>query len=109
MGRRTVSMAAAAALLAGGLLALPGEATAGINHREHNQRQRIAAGVADGSLTAREAHRLTHQQARIERYERRSRRDDGRLDRRERARIHHGLSHSSYSVFRARHNERSRD
>ena len=73
MGTRTsnltglLGMAAAILLLAG--VGLASTASAGVEDREAIQRQRIHRGVEDGSLTRREAHRLGHEQVRIERTE----------------------------------------
>jgi hypothetical protein len=85
------------------------EAVAGVNAREARQRHRIAHGVQDGSLTRHEAHRLAHQQHRIERRERRFRANDGALGPRERMALDRSLDRSSRHIYRARHNERTRD
>lgn len=78
----------------------------GVNAREHHQRQRIRAGVQDGSLTRPEAHRLAHGQVRTERLERRMRADDGALGPRERARLDRRLDRSSARIHRQRHDTR---
>jgi hypothetical protein len=97
-----------AAALATAFIALhAGDAGAGVNGREHAQRDRIRAGRHDGSLTGVETRHLVRQQGRIERYEQRSRRDDGHLGPHERARLDRMLDRSSANVYRARHNGRT--
>jgi hypothetical protein len=107
MGLRRLACAA----LATGALALgAADASAGgVNGREAFQRQRIGAGVQDGSLTRGEAHRLAGQQRHIERVEQRMRADDGSLGPRERLRLDNKLDRASAHVYRARHNDRTRD
>jgi hypothetical protein len=83
-----------------------GDAGAGVNGREHHQRDRIRAGVREGSVAPGERHHLVQQQRRIERYEQRSRRDDGHLGPVERGRLDHMLDRSSRHIYRARHNGR---
>ena len=83
-------------------------ADSSVNGREARQRQRIRAGVADGSLTRPEAHRLRHEQVRIERTERRFRRNDGHLGPRERHRLDNLQDRSARHIYRGRHNGRTR-
>ncbi len=80
------------------------DANGGVNAREHRQRARIAAGIEDGSINRREARRLTREQAKIERTERRFRHNDGRLGPRERRRLDRLQDRSSVRIRRARHN-----
>lgn len=98
-GRIWVGAAALAAALG-----IASSASAGVQGREHRQRDRIRAGVAEGSLTRGEAHRLVHQQARIERAERRFRRDDGVLGPAERLRLDRKMDRASRNIFRKKHN-----
>jgi hypothetical protein len=83
-------------------------ASAGVEGREENQRDRIEAGIHDGSLTRGEARRLIHQQANIERTERRFRSNDGHLGPRERVVLHRKQDRASKNIFRKRHNRRKR-
>ena len=85
-----------------------GAASAGVNHREYRQRERIRAGIDDGSLTRPEARRLGHQQLRIERMEQRMRADGGGLGARERWRLGHAMNRSSARIWRSRHDGQSR-
>jgi hypothetical protein len=80
-----------------------------INRREHSQRNRIREGIRSGELTRREAGRLIHQQRRIESYERRSRLDDGRLDRNERRRLDRMLDRSSRDIYRQKNDRQDRN
>lgn len=89
-------------------LATAPAASAGVDDRQQHQRQRIRAGVQDGSLTRPEAHRLAHQQLRSERLEQRLRSDDGRLGPRERVRLDRRLDASSRHIYRARHDAQGR-
>ena len=99
----------AALALGLGIAALAAEpALAGVNGREHYQRDRIRAGRADGSLTARETHRLANRQLCVERMEQRMRADDGRLGPRERLRLDRALDRSSAAIWWQRHDRQSR-
>ena len=98
----------AVALASGLLLGAASVAEAGVNGREARQRERIEAGVEDGSLTRGEARRLVREQQRIERRERRFRENDGKLGPRERRRLDRDLDRSAAHLYRARHNDRSR-
>jgi hypothetical protein len=80
-----------------------------VNRRESHQRNRIRNGIRSGELTRREAGRLIHQQRRIESYERRSRLDDGRLDRYERRRLDRMLDRSSRDIRRQKNDRQDRD
>jgi hypothetical protein len=80
-----------------------------VNRRESYQRNRIREGIRSGELTRREAGRLIHQQRRIESYERRSRLDDGRLDRNERRRLDRMLDRSSRDIRRQKNDRQDRD
>jgi hypothetical protein len=102
--RRGIFVFLVAAFAATGAHADP----AGVNGREQFQRDRIRAGVQDGSLTRPEARHLATQQRRTERLEQRMRRDDGVLGPRERARLDQRLDRSSANIYRARHDGQSR-
>ena len=95
-------------MAAGFLVVGAASASAGVEAREKRQRHRIAAGVEDGSLTRGEAHRLGHQQVRIEAKERRFRANDGKLGPKERVNLNRSLNRSSRNIHRARHNDRTR-
>jgi hypothetical protein len=105
--KRTLFRFFIAAMMIGGILPMTGLAQGygyrrhgGINRRQDHQRDRIRNGIRSGELTRREAGRLIYQQRRIEAYERRSRLDDGRLDRHERRRLNRMLDRSSRDIYR---------
>jgi hypothetical protein len=105
--RRSLTWALAALILgAGGLVASGAEA--GVNGRQHYQRDRIRAGIQDGSLTRPEVYRLGRSQLYTERLERRMRADDGRLGPCERPRLDRRLDRSSARIWRQRHDGQSR-
>jgi hypothetical protein len=88
--------------------ALSSPAEARVNQRQNHQQQRIAQGIQKGSLTAREAVRLEKQQARINRYEARSRADGGGLGRAERKRLETMQDHASHAIRREKHDAQRR-
>jgi hypothetical protein len=108
MTRKTGKTIRCGALVLG--MALLGAATAraGVDGREANQRDRIAAGVQDGSLTQPETNRLLRQQTHIERMEYRMRNDDGHLGPHERLRLDRALDRSSAHIAHARHDAQTR-
>ena len=84
------------------------EATSRINHRQDHQQHRIARGINNGSLTAREAARLERNQAHIARYEAHSRADGGGLNRNERVRIETMQDRASHRIYRQKHDGQRR-
>ena len=96
-----IAMAVAVVVLAGAATA----SAAGIEQRQDNQQQRIHQGIRSGSLTPGEAARLTREQHRNERLERRLK-SDGHFSVRDRARVHRRLDRSSRHIWRAKHNGR---
>lgn len=92
----------AAALL--GTVALSAtSAEARINQRQSREQSRIYHGVQSGQLTARETLRLEREQARIARYEARSRADGPGLTGRERYRLERMQDRASRDIHRQRH------
>ncbi len=81
--------------------AIPAEAR--INQRQDRQQARIAKGVNNGNLTARETAGLAKQQAKISAYEARSRADGPGLTAVERARIEKRQDRASKSIRRQKH------
>ena len=82
--------------------ALAGPRTPIINHREHNQQQRIRQGVYTGELSPKEAARLEAEQARI-RYEEARARADGHVTVHERAEIREDLNDANRHIYRKKH------
>jgi hypothetical protein len=97
------AVAAAAAFVASA------PAQAQVNHREWRQHERIERGYHRGDINPREYRRLRHQQARIDRYENRSRWNDGRLSWRERNRLNRMQNRASRNIYRERHDRQRRD
>jgi hypothetical protein len=93
---------ASALLLGASAPAIAGSKTPHVNHREHRQKHRIGQGIRSGELTAREAARLTAEQARIRAHEARAK-SDGVVTARERARLHRELNRSSRRIYRQKH------
>ncbi len=75
--RKYLGITAAGCMLAALATAIPAQAR--VNQRQNHQQVRIAKGINNGSITAREAAGLQSQQVRIARYEARSRADGGGL------------------------------
>lgn len=85
----------------------PGLRSPGINHRQLNQKRRIGQGIRSGELTRGEAHRLGHQQVRIQR-QKRHLKADGTFTKRERLRVHKNQNRVSKNIYRKKHNARRR-
>jgi hypothetical protein len=98
----------AAGLVAVTTVAAAAPAEARINQRQGHQQHRIYHGVRSGALTGREAWRLERQQARIARYERRSRADGPGLTGRERYRLERMQDRASRNIYRQRHDRQGR-
>lgn len=90
-------------LAALGTFAVSTTAEARINQRQDRQQQRIAKGVDNGDLSARETVGLAAQQASIRAYERRSRADGNGLTPLERARIEQRQDRASKTIYRQKH------
>ncbi len=90
----------AAVLTVAGAFSGAGAVEASVDGRQHDQRHRIVQGVRSGELTPREAARLSREQAAIRRQEIRYRRDDGRLDARERAALARQQGQASRHIHR---------
>ena len=86
--------------------AIPAEAR--VNQRQDRQQQRIAKGISNGSLNAREAVRLERSQAHIARFEARNRADGGGLNFNERARIEALQDRASKRIFAQKHDAQTR-
>ena len=97
-----------AALCGLATLSTAAEATSRINHRQDHQQHRIARGISNGSLTAHEAARLERNQARIARFEARSRADGHGLNRNERARIETMQDRASHRIYNQKHDGQRR-
>jgi hypothetical protein len=79
-----------------------------INRRERNQQRRIAHGIGEGQLTAREAARLEREEYQIHRYERHAK-SDGNLSWRERQRLDNMLDREDRNIHHQRHDAQGRN
>ena len=84
--------------------------TNGQNIRKHSrhERARIAQGARSGELTKRETAKLRNEQKNIRRDIRSARKDDGRIDVRERKQIRKEQRKASRHIYRTKHNKRKR-
>jgi hypothetical protein len=82
-------------------------ATPQVDQRQANQAQRIDQGVASGELNRREAHRLQHQQGRIQRAENRAK-ADGTVTAGERKHLHHMQDRASRNIAHQKHDRQHR-
>ncbi len=104
---KTIIAATIATTLSMACLAASTAEAAGINQRQAAQRESIRNGIADGSLTRSEAHRLGASQARLERKEQHFR-SDGELTRRERANLQATADQNRARIYRQRHDDQVR-
>ena len=87
----------------------PGAHDYDINQRKVAQQDRIANGVKNGQLTARQTAHLEHQEAGINREERGMRaQDNGKLTAQDRKTIHRQQNVESRRIHRDKHNARVR-
>jgi hypothetical protein len=76
-----------------------------IQQRKENQQDRIANGVANGSLTPHETANLEHKEAKINRETRRDRaKNGGNLTNHEKAQVNHQQNKLSRNIYRDKHN-----
>jgi hypothetical protein len=79
-----------------------------INDRKERQQKRIAEGIADGDLTAREAAKLEKKEAELARDVRQDRRDGGKLTVKERVKIENRQDKLSGQIFKEKHDKQKR-
>jgi ABC-type microcin C transport system permease subunit YejB len=108
MKRIAMSLTAVAAVLAIAPAAAQAAPWQSINQRQANLEQRIDQGVRSGQLTRREAVRLRSEFAALDRLEMRYRRNDGRLDPRERADLNRRYDQLSAEVRLQKHDYQRR-
>jgi hypothetical protein len=76
-----------------------------IQQRKENQQDRIANGVANGSLTPHETANVENKEAALNRETRRDRaKNGGNLTNNEKARINHQQNKLSRNIYRDKHN-----
>lgn len=98
--KKSLSIALIGSLLVGSLPVMADAAT--VNQRQRNQERRIEQGVQSGHLTDKETARLEKEQAEIA-DEEKAFRSDGKLTRRERAKLQRDLNRSSRHIYRQKH------
>ena len=74
-----------------------------IGMRQREQQKRIGEGIQNGSLNAREAARMEHQETRLNREVARDRRDGGGMTAGERAKINRQQNRQSKRIYRQKH------
>ncbi len=110
-GRRAFNLLMALSILGGGMLFQDAKADPqgyGVNGRQCRQQKRIANGIQSGSLTGKEAYRLSKQQVRLNRRERQMRADGGGLSWAERARLEKQQNQLSKNIHEQKHDEQTR-
>jgi hypothetical protein len=84
----------------------PGKNDWNINQRKADQQKRIANGVKDGQLNAKQASHLEHQEAGINKEERGMRaQDNGHLTKQDRKTIHQQQNQESRRIYRDKHDK----
>ena len=78
------------------------------NKRQTRQHKRIKHGAQNGSLTRREGKRLVQGQRKIKKYKKHAK-SDGNISKRERVKMERMQNKQSHKIFRAKHNDNSRD
>jgi len=85
-------------------LATQGFAESVIRERKENQQDRIAQGVKNGSLTAKETAKLEHKEAKLNKEIRRDRAaNGGTLTARERVRVNRQQNRISSDIYKQKH------
>ncbi len=80
-----------------------------VNERQQRQQERIANGVANGSMTAHETAKVEHQEAAIHHEVRTDRAaNGGKLTPQEHAQVNRQQNHESREIYRDKHNGRNR-
>jgi hypothetical protein len=107
--KRLLGIAASAALALGAVLMLPSSAEAGkIKNRAENQQDRIAKGIGNGSLTARESSRLERRETHLNREVHDMRKDNGgTLTDKEKGRVNAQQNRISKGIYDQKHDGQS--
>ena len=80
----------------------------GVNKRQGFQQNRIQSGIGNGSLNAREAHRLNRQENKLNRQEARFRASGNGLSNSERARLEREQNQISQNIYNQKHDAPNR-
>jgi Skp family chaperone for outer membrane proteins len=78
-----------------------------VNHRQHNQHERIGQGVKSGELTKGEAKDLRSDQKGI-RQEEQQFKSDGKMTKDERQELHQDQNAASKEIYQEKHDEQER-
>ena len=78
-----------------------------LNERQANQKARIAQGVKSGELTKKETARAVQGQIQLQRMENRAK-ADGKVTKKERARLQHKANKESAKIYRNKHDVQKR-
>jgi len=78
-----------------------------VKERQENQQKRIAEGVKDGELTAKETRNLEGREVKIQ-HDKREAKADGVVTNRERAKLHREQNRSSRAIYRQKHDAQVR-
>ena len=79
------------------------EKTGKIKARKDKQQERIAKGVENGSLNAKETARIEHNEAKLNKEVRRDRKDGGGLTNKEKAKINRQQNRVSKEIYKEKH------
>lgn len=103
-----ISTLIAGALFAGAIAVAQNEPKGEVNKREQNQKDRIKAGVQNGSLNNKEAARLRAREASIEAQEQRDRADGKGYTAKEKARTNKRLNNVSKDIYKQKHDAQTK-
>ena len=104
--RKLVNIILTASLLVGISVSAMAK-TPRINNRQHKQQDRIANGINNGDLTAREAARLETEQAKIA-SDKRMAKADGHVGARERRQMAKEQNKANHDIYRQKHDGQAR-
>lgn len=79
-----------------------------VQKRQFNQGKRIGHGLRNGELTKKEAKRLAKGQYKVQKYKKKAKKD-GKITLKERARMEKMQNRQSRRIYKAKHNDRSRN
>jgi hypothetical protein len=101
--KRWIGVLMGAAILAAGMPATALAEQGRIQKRKANQQERIAKGVEDGSLTAKETAKIERKEAQLNREIAKDRVDGGGLTAKERVKIEHKQDKLSRKIYKQKH------
>jgi len=82
-------------------------ATPVVKERQENQQKRIAEGVKDGELTAKETKHLEAREVKIQ-HDKKEAKADGVVTKQERAQLHREQNRASRAIYRQKHDAQVR-